>query len=220
MNIVVLNGTAGSYLTVFPPDQPRPLAASMNWVAGQAPTPNGVVSKLSADGRLGLYNLSGNVDVIIDIVGYYETGAGGAIGPAGATGATGAAGPRGFSAWNTIPSGTTVIGSQSFDIDAGQINADFQFTIPFPGQAPAVPATSFAPDFVPGTIGESALCTGTSLVPTAPAGRACLYIVTSSNISSAQAVLPHLTRTGFLVTWTAPAAGDSYIKFNWAYTAP
>ncbi len=97
MNITVVNPTAASFLTVFPPDQSRPLAASLNWVAGQAPTPNAVTGTLSTDGRLGLYNLSGTVDVIVDVVGYYVPGTGspGPAGPAGPTGPTGATGPSG-----------------------------------------------------------------------------------------------------------------------------
>ena len=97
MNVTVVNPTAASFLTVFPPDGTRPLAASLNWVAGQAPTPNAVTGTLSADGRLGLYNLSGSVDVIVDIVGYYAPGSGspGPVGPAGPTGPTGPTGPAG-----------------------------------------------------------------------------------------------------------------------------
>lgn len=94
LNVTVANPSAASFLTVFPPDQPRPLAASLNWVAGQAPTPNAVTGTLSADGRIGLYNLSGTVDVIADIVGYYVPGTG-SPGPAGPTGPTGPAGPQG-----------------------------------------------------------------------------------------------------------------------------
>lgn len=72
MNTTVVNGTASSFLTVFPADVARPAASSMNWVAAQPPTPNEISVKLSADGKIKLYNLSGTVDVLGDIVGYYE----------------------------------------------------------------------------------------------------------------------------------------------------
>jgi hypothetical protein len=72
MNVTVVNGTANSFLTVFPADVAKPEASSSNWTAGQAATPNAVTSPLSADGKLAIYNLAGTVDVVIDVVGYYQ----------------------------------------------------------------------------------------------------------------------------------------------------
>ena len=72
LNVTVTNPTAASYLTVFPSDKPLPLASSLNWVSGQPPTPNAVTTDLSPDGKASFYNHSGTVDVIVDIVGYYE----------------------------------------------------------------------------------------------------------------------------------------------------
>ena len=98
LNVVVVFPTAASFLTVFPTDQNRPLAASMNWVAGQAPTANAVTAALSGDGKLSFYNLAGNVDLVIDVVGFYEpssSGPAGPQGPAGVAGLAGVAGPVG-----------------------------------------------------------------------------------------------------------------------------
>lgn len=93
MNVAIIEPTAASYLTVFPSDaNPRPLAASLNWVAGQAPTPNAVTSALSADGKISFYNLAGTVNLAVDVVGYYEPST---TGPAGPRGDTGPAGPKG-----------------------------------------------------------------------------------------------------------------------------
>ncbi len=88
MNITAIAPTAASFLTVWPTDQTRPLTANLNWTAGQAPTPNAVTATLSTTGAISLYNLSGNVDVTIDIVGYYQpaSGAGGVAGPPGPAG--------------------------------------------------------------------------------------------------------------------------------------
>ncbi|HEY5248969.1 MAG TPA: pentapeptide repeat-containing protein [Dermatophilaceae bacterium] len=56
---------------MWPADKPKPTASSLNWLAGQPPTPNQVSTALSAaDGEIDLYNLAGNVDVIVDITGY------------------------------------------------------------------------------------------------------------------------------------------------------
>jgi hypothetical protein len=99
LGVVIVNPTAGSFLTVFPGDAVRPLSSNVNWQSGQAPTPNAVTGALSADGRLGFYNLAGTVDLLVDIVGYYEVstpgGSQGSPGPKGDTGAQGSPGPRG-----------------------------------------------------------------------------------------------------------------------------
>ncbi len=71
-NVTTVNGSAQSYLTIFPADAPQPNASTNNWVANQAATPNKVDSKLSVDGKIKVYNDAGTVDIIIDIVGYYE----------------------------------------------------------------------------------------------------------------------------------------------------
>ena len=72
MNTTAVNGTAGSYLTVFPADASRPLASSLNWTAGQGAAPNQLGVTLAADGRISMFNFAGTVDVLGDIVGYYE----------------------------------------------------------------------------------------------------------------------------------------------------
>lgn len=72
MNVTVVNGTAASFLTVWPSDAPRPLASSLNWTAGSPPTPNKVDVKLAADGSISLFNNVGTVDVLADVVGYYS----------------------------------------------------------------------------------------------------------------------------------------------------
>jgi hypothetical protein len=96
MNVTIVGPTSTSYLTVFPSDaSPRPLVSSLNWVAGQAPTANAVTSRLSADGRLSFYNLSGSVDLLADVVGYYTPTAASVTGPRGEIGSTGSTGPTG-----------------------------------------------------------------------------------------------------------------------------
>ena len=71
LNITVTNGTASSYLTVWPDGTTRPLASDLNWVAGQT-VPNLVVVGLGANGKLDIYNAAGSTDVILDVVGYYR----------------------------------------------------------------------------------------------------------------------------------------------------
>ena len=71
MNVAAVNPTARSFLTVYPTDATRPLAASLNWIAGQPPVSNAVTADVAADGRISFYNYAGSVDVAADIVGYY-----------------------------------------------------------------------------------------------------------------------------------------------------
>ncbi|MCU1367075.1 MAG: hypothetical protein JWN39_2714 [Ilumatobacteraceae bacterium] len=72
-NATAVNPTTSSYITIYPAGaDPRPTASNLNFVGGSAPTPNQVTVGLSAAGAIGVYNLSGTVDLIVDIVGYYQ----------------------------------------------------------------------------------------------------------------------------------------------------
>ncbi len=101
MNVAIVNPTGNSFLTVYPADATNPGTANLNWVTGQAPTPNAVTAALSTDGKLAIFNYAGTVDFAADIVGYYTPGGQGAkgvtgdTGPQGPAGATGATGPAG-----------------------------------------------------------------------------------------------------------------------------
>lgn len=72
LNITSLNHTSGGFLTVWPADDTKPLSSSLNWVAGQPPTPNAVTVGLSvASGQVSFQASAGTVNLIVDIVGYY-----------------------------------------------------------------------------------------------------------------------------------------------------
>ncbi|HEY6538095.1 MAG TPA: IPT/TIG domain-containing protein [Candidatus Dormibacteraeota bacterium] len=70
INVTATEGTAPSYLTVFPSGE-EPLASDLNFYAGQT-VPDLVVVKLSSSGGFQVYNDAGNVDVIVDIEGWYQ----------------------------------------------------------------------------------------------------------------------------------------------------
>ena len=75
LNVTVTQPTAETFLTVFPNGTPRPLASNLNVLAGQT-VPNLVTAKLGADGKVAMYNHSGTVHVVADVVGWYgEVGA-------------------------------------------------------------------------------------------------------------------------------------------------
>ena len=96
-NVTAVAATAATFLTVFPADGERPTTSNLNPTPGQPPTPNQVTVGLSTTGAIKVFNNTGTLDLIIDIVGYYEPasagppGVTGAQGPTGSTGAAGAA---------------------------------------------------------------------------------------------------------------------------------
>ncbi len=93
-NVVAVNPTADTYVTVFPADAiPRPTASNLNLRASAPPTPNQVTVALSAEGAIAVYNNGGTIDIVVDVVGYYEPATGGGIGPQGPQGP---AGPQGL----------------------------------------------------------------------------------------------------------------------------
>ena len=84
---VVLNVTATdvtaqeSFLTVFPAGAPRPLASSLNMLAGQT-VPNLVVARVGAGGKVSIFNNAGSTAVVADVAGWYGVpGAGGRYTP-------------------------------------------------------------------------------------------------------------------------------------------
>ena len=74
LNVTVVDGTASSFLTVWPTGDPKPLASSLNWT-GPAATPNGVTAPVGAGGKVSFYNLTGTVNVLADVTGYYTAAA-------------------------------------------------------------------------------------------------------------------------------------------------
>jgi hypothetical protein len=97
VNVTAVNASAASYLTVFPKPPRRslfddqssfpavPFASNLNLSAGQV-VPNLVVAKVGAGGKVRLYNNTGSVDVLFDVVGWFD--AAGAAGGDGFTGVT------------------------------------------------------------------------------------------------------------------------------------
>jgi len=72
MNVTVTNPTLPSFLTVYPDDVgARPVASNLNYTAGQS-VPNLVVVRVPANGVVDFYNLAGSVDVLADVVGFYD----------------------------------------------------------------------------------------------------------------------------------------------------
>ena len=73
LNVTATNPTASSFLTVWPSLTPRPTASNLNVVAGQT-VPNMVIAKVGDNGQVSIYNNTGSVDVIVDVLGWFPAG--------------------------------------------------------------------------------------------------------------------------------------------------
>lgn len=71
LNVTVTNTTSPSFLTVYPPDVSLPEVSNLNYVAGTTRA-NQVIVRAPASGLVAFYNLAGSVDVVVDIVGYFN----------------------------------------------------------------------------------------------------------------------------------------------------
>jgi hypothetical protein len=71
LNVTALDATTDTFLTFWASGS-LPTVASLNPAPGQPPTPNAVTVGLSATDEFNVYNNAGSVDVVIDVVGYYE----------------------------------------------------------------------------------------------------------------------------------------------------
>lgn len=170
-------------------------------------------------------------------------GATGAQGPTGLTGATGAQGPvgpqgiRGLSAFNTIPSGTTVYGAVGGDFQSATANGEWGVTASMLG----IPPVSFSNNLVvvKNNVnvdnecgGASCLhseeltfsenCPGSVEAPSANPGWICIYPTQDTNASQVRAIsVPNGDGVyGFTVKWVSAATGRTIFRGVWAYTAP
>jgi hypothetical protein len=73
LNVTATDTTANSYITVWPLGQAQPTASNLNFTPGET-IPNQVVVPVGSFGDIGLYNHTGNVDLVADLAGYYASG--------------------------------------------------------------------------------------------------------------------------------------------------
>ncbi len=104
-NMTATRTTGPGFLSIWPEGatQPVPLVSSLNYNQGQT-VANAVIAPLGTNGGITLYALVG-IDLVIDVNGYYDTGAAGPTGPTGPTGPVGPTGPGGGATGPTGPTG-------------------------------------------------------------------------------------------------------------------
>ncbi len=76
MNLTATDATQASFLTVYPAGGSQPLASNLNFAAGET-VANQVVVPLGAGGAVTIYNGVGEVNVVVDVVGWFSDGAAG-----------------------------------------------------------------------------------------------------------------------------------------------
>jgi hypothetical protein len=76
LNVTVTGPTAGSFLTVWPSGELRPFASSVNMIPGQT-VPNMVLARVGANGKVSIYNNTGSTDVVVDVLGCFDSAASG-----------------------------------------------------------------------------------------------------------------------------------------------
>jgi uncharacterized protein (DUF1501 family) len=84
VNVTAVLPTASGFVTVWPTGQARPLASSLNYVAGQI-VPNLVIAKVGSNGRISIYNHAGATHFVVDVVGFMSSTASGRLFPLPAT---------------------------------------------------------------------------------------------------------------------------------------
>jgi hypothetical protein len=94
-NLTVVSPLAAGYVSIWPEGavQPVPLVASMTYAAGQVIS-NAAMAPLGTNGGITVYSKAGT-NFVIDVNGYFDTGAAGPTGPTGPQGTAGPAGPTG-----------------------------------------------------------------------------------------------------------------------------
>jgi hypothetical protein len=70
LNVTATNTSATSYLTVWPTGGARPTTSNVNFEPGQT-VPNVVLVPVGANGEVSFYNYSGEVDVVVDVLGWF-----------------------------------------------------------------------------------------------------------------------------------------------------
>ena len=72
LNVTVVNPTTAGYLTVYTTGTAQPTVSNLNFTAGETISNRVIVAP--GGGYVSIYNYSGNVDVVVDVNGWYNDG--------------------------------------------------------------------------------------------------------------------------------------------------
>lgn len=71
VNLTGVSPSVPTFLTILPNTLPSPLVSDLDEVPGDVRA-NLVVATLSSTGTITIYNLAGNTDVVVDVLGWYS----------------------------------------------------------------------------------------------------------------------------------------------------
>ena len=158
-NVTVTEPTTGGFVSLRPGTATgTPTTSTVNFLDGQT-VANSATVEVPPSGEVQLYyhgaTPTSTAHIIIDIVGYHTES------------------DPGFSAWDEIPSGQTVIGAQTFNSTHPGSNHTQRMSVDLPGLAPGL--TDETVNFGNLGLGDTDDdCAGTSSAPTAPPGKLCV----------------------------------------------
>ncbi|WP_158778758.1 hypothetical protein [Streptomyces cellulosae] len=140
LDITAANATSsGSYLEMWPDGTSRPYPASVIDFSSSADAGNPAIAAVGSDGKIGVYNSSGTVDLIVNVNGYF-TSADGATSPGGYVPVTqsrlvdtrnGTGAPQA----KIAPGGTLNVQVDGVDGITGEGSVYADATVPSPGSA-------------------------------------------------------------------------------------
>jgi hypothetical protein len=71
INATATEGTAGSFVTVWPEGATRPKTSNLNWSPGQT-VGNLVTVGVGAGFGISIFNAAGDVQLVLDLAGFYS----------------------------------------------------------------------------------------------------------------------------------------------------
>ncbi len=80
MNVTATDGSAPSFLRVWPKGAPPPITSNVNFAAGQT-IANLVTVQVGTAGAVSLFNAAGETHVVADVTGYFDAASGGRFHP-------------------------------------------------------------------------------------------------------------------------------------------
>jgi hypothetical protein len=75
LNVTATQTNAVSFLSIWPEGDTQPTVSSLNWDPGWT-IPNAVTVKVGTGGVINIYNNLGTANVLVDVVGYFQSGTG------------------------------------------------------------------------------------------------------------------------------------------------
>ena len=173
MNLTATNATGPGYFTVWPCDQPRPNASSVNYAGGEPGVPNHVIVPVAPDGTVCITAGVHQADAIVDVDGWFSFASGlSPETPRRALDTRSAGGPTTDIAVVVAPAGAQAA-VVNLTVAGGSAAAGFVTAHPCGTAAPLASNLNF---------GAGEVVANAAVVPLAADGSLCLHASTATNL--------------------------------------